>query len=81
MKAETWGIWLPTAGPIDRPRGAWLRPIDEPGVDVALVFRSRMDAQAALDDQRRKFGVDDDGQAEVAPFDWAREATDDEGRG
>lgn len=81
MSAEAWGIWLPSAGPVDRPHGAWLRPIDEPGVDVAMVFRSRDEAQEALDDQRRKFGVDDDGQAEVAPFDWSRESSEAKSRG
>jgi len=77
--SEVWGIWIPSVGPVDRPRGAWLRPIDEPPVDVAMVFRSRADAESVIEDQRRKFGQS--GGAEAAPFDWARETSEAKSRG
>ena len=64
-----WGILC--FGP-DRTPPRWLRPIDQYGVDVAVVFRSHADAEAALLREREKFGVLD---AEVHQFAWEKEGS------
>lgn len=68
---ECWGIWIPTMGPVDRPAGGWLPPLDDVGVPCAMVFRSRDDAEAALQIQSGLYELPWD--AEPRPFHWSAE--------
>lgn len=69
---RAWGIYIPAD--VDRPteRPAWwLRVITlGEGVEWAMVFRTREDAQTVLDSQRR-LCANRLATAEVREFDWA----------
>lgn len=70
MKA--WGIYIPAD--VDRPTerpACWMRTSTfGAGVDWAMIFRTRVDAAWALEEQRQRFAGCLD-TAEVREFDWA----------